>query len=211
MGTIRITRYLSPVGEMIVGSYGDKLCICDWVAGRHRAAMDGRIRRCLDAEYEEGTSSVAGRAVEELEEYFAGRRTAFDIPLVFTGTVFQCAVWEELTRIPFGATISYGELARRIRNPKAARAVAAANAANPISIFVPCHRVIGSDHKLTGYGGGLEAKERLLELERSPAAGRGASLNPGVRDCSEPSAVREYKDGGDVPCGRGNLGRLPGK
>lgn len=167
MGTIKIERYLSPVGEMIVGSYGDKLCICDWTAGKHRDTIDGRIRRRLDAKYEEGASDVVGRAIAELEEYFVRRRTTFDIPLVFTGTAFQRTVWAELAKIPYGATISYGELARRIRNPKAVRAVAAANAANPISIFVPCHRVIGGDHKLTGYGGGLEAKRRLLELERS--------------------------------------------
>ena len=150
METIKITRYQSPVGEMLVGSYGDKLCICDWMVEKRRGTIDRRIQRHLNARYEEGTSDIIERAIGELEEYFAGHRKIFDIPVVFTGSEFQCTVWEELMKIPYGTTISYGELARRIHNPKAVRAVASANATNPISIFVPCHRVIGSNHKLTG-------------------------------------------------------------
>lgn len=169
MRTIKITRYASPVGEMIVGSCGGRLCICDWAVERRRATIDRRIQRHLNARYEEGTSAVIERAVEELDEYFAGKRTTFDIPVVFTGSEFQCAVWSELMKIPYGTTVSYGELARRIGNPKAVRAVASANATNPISIFVPCHRVIGSDRRLTGYGGGLDAKKSLLELEHAQA------------------------------------------
>ena len=121
-----------------------------------------------------GRSLLPGQTpfeVYELEEYFAGHRKIFDIPVVFTGSEFQCTVWEELMKIPYGRTISYGELARRIHNPKAVRAVASANATNPISILVPCHRVIGSNHKLTGYGGGLDAKKGLLELECSNTEG----------------------------------------
>ena len=171
METIKITRYQSPVGDMIVGSYGDKLCICDWAVERRRYTIDRRIQRHLNAKYEEGTSEVIQRAIEELDAYFAGYRKIFDIPVVFTGSEFQCTVWGELMKIPYGTTISYGELARRIRNPKAVRAVASANATNPISIFVPCHRVIGSNNKLTGYGGGLDAKKGLLELERSKTVG----------------------------------------
>ena len=147
METIKITRYQSPVGDMIVGSYGDKLCICDWAAERRRYTIDRRIQRHLNAKYEEGTSEIIQRAIEELDAYFAGYRKIFDIPVVFTGSEFQCTVWGELMKIPYGTTISYGELARRIRNPKAVRAVASANATNPISIFVPCHRVIGSNQK----------------------------------------------------------------
>ena len=166
METIKITRYQSPVGEMLVGSYGDKLCICDWAVEKRRGTIDRRIQRHLNAKYEEGTSDIIERAIEELEEYFAGHRKIFDIPV-------QCTLWEELMKIPYGTTISYGELARRIHNPKAVRAVASANATNPISIFVPCHRVIGSNHKLTGYGGGLDAKKGLLELECSKTMGLG--------------------------------------
>ena len=173
METIKITRYQSPVGDMLVGSYGDKLCICDWAVEKRRSTIDRRIQRHLNAKYEEGTSDIIERAIGELEEYFAGHRKIFDIPVVFTGSEFQCTVWEELMKIPYGRTISYGELARRIHNPKAVRAVASANATNPISILVPCHRVIGSNHKLTGYGGGLDAKKGLLELECSKTMGLG--------------------------------------
>lgn len=151
---------------MLIGSYKDKLCICDWALEKRRGTIDRRICRHLNAEYEEGTSPVIEQAIGQLKEYFSGKRTEFTIPVVFTGSEFQCQVWSELMKIPYGVTISYAELARRIDNPKAVRAVASTNATNPISIFVPCHRVIGSNHKLTGYGGGLEAKEGLLSLEK---------------------------------------------
>ena len=103
----------------------------------------------------------------QLEEYFAGERRAFDLPVAPAGTPFQQRVWEELQRIGYGETITYAELAARIGRPTAIRAAGAANGANPVSIIIPCHRVIGSDGSLTGYGGGLEAKRLLLELERA--------------------------------------------
>ena len=109
--------------------------------------------------------AAAARVVAELEQYFAGRRKKFTFPMAPRGTDFQRRVWSELRRIPYGRTISYGELAVRIGNPAATRAVARANATNPIAIVVPCHRVIGADGTLTGYGGGLDRKRRLLELE----------------------------------------------
>lgn len=102
---------------------------------------------------------------EQMIEYFAGQRTEFDVPLRMAGTPFQQQVWKELAKIPFGVTISYAELARRIGRPKAVRAVGAANGRNPISIIVPCHRVIGSGGSLVGYGGGLENKRWLLDFE----------------------------------------------
>lgn len=101
----------------------------------------------------------------QLAEYFAGERTEFDVPLSLRGTTFQRVVWAHLRDIPYGVTISYGELAKRIKEPKASRAVGAANGKNPISIIVPCHRVIGASGKLTGYGGGLPNKKILLDLE----------------------------------------------
>jgi methylated-DNA-[protein]-cysteine S-methyltransferase len=101
-----------------------------------------------------------------LRAYFGGELEAFDLVLAPKGTPFQLSVWKKLCQIPFGETISYGELARRIGNPKACRAVGLANGSNPIAIIVPCHRVIGSNGKLTGYGGGLPIKEKLLALER---------------------------------------------
>ena len=116
-----------------------------------------------------------GDAKQQLAAYFAGERTAFDLPLRMGGTAFQRQVWAELGRIPYGATISYGELARRIGSPNASRAVGLANGRNPISIVVPCHRVIGANGKLVGYAGGISRKQTLLAHEasvraRTPAA-----------------------------------------
>lgn len=164
--TIKIKLYHSPIGVLIVGSYKGKLCICDWLAGKKRDMTDRRIQQSLNARYENGTSDTIETATDQLDEYFLCKRKTFNIPLLFTGTAFQNMVREELLNIPYGASISYAELAHRIGKEKAVRAVASANATNPISIFVPCHRVIGSNHKLVGYGGGLEAKQALLNLEQ---------------------------------------------
>lgn len=112
------------------------------------------------------TRGACAHVVSQLDEYFAGERTDFDLVLVPRGTPFQLAVWNELQRIPYGATISYGALAKRIGKPDAVRAVGAANGANPIPIVIPCHRVIGANGSLTGYGGGLPIKRALLEIER---------------------------------------------
>lgn len=162
---IRIKRYESPCGVLMLGSFGDKLCLCDWQVEKHRDHVDRRLKRMLNAEFKEETSEVIEKAGKQLDEFFAGKRKEFDVPLLFVGTDFQKTVWNELLKIPFGKTISYGEMARRIGRPKSVRAVANANGANSMSIFAPCHRVIGSDHSLTGYGGGLEAKRILLKLE----------------------------------------------
>lgn len=105
--------------------------------------------------------------IDQLAEYFAGRRTGFDVPLNLEGTDFQRRVWTELCAIPYGETISYAELARRVGNPKAYRAVGLANGRNPVAVIVPCHRVIASDGSLGGYGGGLQRKVQLLELEQA--------------------------------------------
>lgn len=105
------------------------------------------------------------RVKRQLDQFFAGKRDAFDLPLAPQGTEFQRTVWDELLRIPYGETISYGELAKRIGRPKASRAVGAANGQNPISIVIPCHRVIGADGSLTGFGGGLPKKRKLLKIE----------------------------------------------
>lgn len=162
---IIVKPYLSPCGVLLLGSFRDKLCLCDWQVEKHHEHVDRRLKRILYAEFEEGTSDVIEKAILQLDEYFIGRRKMFDVPLLFVGTDFQKTVWNELLKIPFGQTISYGEMARRIGMPEAVRAVANANGANSMSIFAPCHRVIGSDRSLTGYGGGLDAKRMLLELE----------------------------------------------
>jgi methylated-DNA-[protein]-cysteine S-methyltransferase len=106
--------------------------------------------------------------LQQLEEYFQGTRVRFDVPLDIEGTEFQMAVWRELQRIPYGETCSYGEIAARIGNPRAARAVGMANHENPIAVVIPCHRVVGRDGSLTGYAGGLHLKEELLSLEQRP-------------------------------------------
>lgn len=165
MEKILTMRYASPLGEMIIGSYSGRLCLCDWVEGRRRRAIDRRLQAWLRAGFEAGASPVVECAAAQLDEYFAGGRREFDLPLVFAGSQFQRAVWEELLKIPYGATITYGEQAQRMGNPKAVRAVASANGVNALSVIVPCHRVVGSGGALTGYGGGLAAKEALLRLE----------------------------------------------
>ena len=162
---IRINHYTFSCGEMILGSFEGKLCLCDWADGRRRASVDQRLQRILNANYVEGSSDVIQMAKRQLDEYFLHQRCEFDIPLLFVGTDFQKKVWNELLKIPYGKTISYCDLAKRIGMPNAVRAVANANAVNAISIIAPCHRVIGSDGTLTGYGGGLERKRFLLELE----------------------------------------------
>lgn len=111
---------------------------------------------------------VRSLAEQQLAEYFSGQRKVFDLPLEFTGTDFQKRVWSALLTIPYGETRSYADIAKQVGSPKAVRAVGLANSKNPISIIVPCHRVIGSDGKLTGYAGGLHNKEYLLRLEHAP-------------------------------------------
>lgn len=162
---IHVQRYSSPCGVLMLGAFDNRLCMCDWLAEKHHAIIERRLKRLLHSEFCEQPSEVTLRAALQLDEYFDGVRRTFDVPLLFAGTDFQTKVWNELLTIPYGKTLSYGEMARRIGMPKAVRAVASANGANSISIFAPCHRVIGSNHSLTGYAGGLDAKRKLLELE----------------------------------------------
>ncbi|ORA36382.1 methylated-DNA--[protein]-cysteine S-methyltransferase [Mycobacterium aquaticum] len=142
------------------------------------AGRDGRLMhlRMVDQTYEpsrdgwEVDDSAFPEAVEQLAEYFAGERTAFDLELHMVGTAFQRRVWAALQSIPYGETCTYGDIAREIGAPGAFRAVGLANGHNPIGIVVPCHRVIGANGSLTGYGGGLDRKRALLELEKSRQA-----------------------------------------
>ena len=153
-----------PCGEMILGSFEGKLCLCDWADGKRRASIDQRLQRILNANFVEGSSDVIERASQQLNEYFLNQRRNFDIPLLFVGTDFQKKVWNELLKIPYGNTISYGELAQRIGKPNSVRAVANTNAVNAISIIAPCHRVIGRDGSLTGYGGRLGKEKIFIEF-----------------------------------------------
>jgi len=135
------------------------------VAGEPGAIALISFRPLPRDEWSRDDSMFAG-VITQLREYFTGRRKAFELPLVPKGTAFQLAVWNALTAIPYGETRSYSEIARAIGRPDAVRAVGAANGANPLPIVVPCHRVIGADGSLTGFGGGIETKRFLLELER---------------------------------------------
>lgn len=163
--SILTTPYKAPCGVLTLGSVDGRLCLCDWPAQRHRILVQRRLEKALGATFADGTSDVIELAARQLDEYFAGRRRVFDVPLLPVSTDFQESVWTGLLSIPYGQTVSYAELARRIGRPEAVRAVANAVGANAISIFIPCHRVVGSDRALTGYASGLEAKRALLNLE----------------------------------------------
>jgi len=127
-----------------------------------------------EAGWVESPRGPVGEAVRQLREYFAGERSDFDLPLAPKGTEFQRSVWRQLQEIPYGTTISYGELARRVGNPKASRAVGSANGKNPLPIVIPCHRVIAGDGTLGGFGGGLPTKQSLLALEQKTSIGNRA-------------------------------------
>ena len=152
----------SPIGRLLLTGDGHALtglCMLDAVriSGRQSARVEAGLTL---------SPATFTEVAAQLEEYFGGDRKEFTVPLAPSGTPFQLAVWTQLTTIPYGSTVSYGDIARALgKRPVAARAVGLANGANPISIIVPCHRVIGSDGSLTGYGGGLERKELLLRLE----------------------------------------------
>ncbi len=165
MSFISIQYNQTPFGEMLLGAYADKLCICDWRYRKQRAAIDARIKGELQAEFKEENHPVIDQAKKQLAAYFSGNRKTFDMPLLLVGTDFQKIVWQALQQIPFGETRSYLTLSKTLGNEKAIRAVASANGANALSIVIPCHRIIGADGSLTGYAGGLNAKRKLLELE----------------------------------------------
>jgi methylated-DNA-[protein]-cysteine S-methyltransferase len=158
--TLMYTTLESPIGELLLLGDGQAL------RGLHM--QDGRRPIAVRSGWERSAAPFAS-ACAQLQEYFAGRRTTFELPLAMSGNPFERCVWRALGDIPYGETTSYGELARGIGHPSAARAVGVANARNPIAVIVPCHRVIGASGALTGYGGGLERKRLLLELESGQA------------------------------------------
>ena len=172
MKTTRETLYWheidSPIGRLLLLGDGESLIqVCFQSGPRPLQPADGWV----------SDPAPFRAAVAQLGEYFAGERRGFDLPLAPRGTQFQRRVWRALTEIPYGKTISYGELARRIDKPSASRAVGLANGANPLPIIVPCHRVIGADGSLTGFGGGLPIKRKLLALEGAErSTGAQASL-----------------------------------
>jgi methylated-DNA-[protein]-cysteine S-methyltransferase len=165
----------TPIGPLLIAGDAESISTI-------RFPKKGKAQRPEPSWIESRTGPVS-EAARQLQEYFAGRRTEFDLPLAPEGTAFQRSVWRRLQEIPYGATISYGELAKRIGNPKASRAVGAANGCNPIPIVIPCHRVIGANGTLTGFGGGLPIKEALLNLE-SAKGSKTRSASAGDRTLS---------------------------
>jgi len=167
MNQINIQYFKHPYAEFVLGSYDGKLCLCDFRYRKMREAVDNRIQRGLNASFVERNDDVLDRTKTQLEEYFLGERSVFDIPLLLVGTDFQKSVWNALEKVEYGETATYLDLALSIDNENAVRAVGSANGANGLAIIIPCHRIIGSQGELVGYGGGLSLKKRLLELEQN--------------------------------------------
>src|SRR5664280_288544 len=165
------TRILTPLGPMLSGATDDGICLLEFVDRRMLETQLERLSKLLNAECVPGFCKHFDRLSSQLEEYFSGKRREFDVPLVLPGTPFQQRAWAGLQMIPYGTTRSYKEQAETIGSPNAVRPVAKANGDNRIAIIIPCHRVIGADGDLTGYGGGLWRKQYLLNLEYSHAPG----------------------------------------
>jgi O-6-methylguanine DNA methyltransferase len=163
--TITFTSMESPVGRLWIATTESGVCRIG-LPNEDRGAFLSWLERRVDALPPREDATVLAPVVAQLEAYFARQRKAFDLPLDLQGSAFQRSVWAEMAKIPYGTTVSYGQIAQRLgRGPGAARAVGAAGGANPVPIIVPCHRVLGADGSLVGYGGGLDMKVSLLQLE----------------------------------------------
>ncbi|HLR76232.1 MAG TPA: methylated-DNA--[protein]-cysteine S-methyltransferase [Balneolaceae bacterium] len=164
---VYLNRIATPLGFMLAGATDSGLCLLEFMDRRMLKTQLQIIRKRLNAAFKPGSNSIIQKTAHEMERYFDGSLKEFTIPLTLTGTDFQQKVWNQLQAIPYARACSYKEQAQRMGNQKAVRAVAGANGKNKIAIIIPCHRVIGSDGSLTGYGGGLWRKKYLLNLERS--------------------------------------------
>jgi methylated-DNA-[protein]-cysteine S-methyltransferase len=162
---LEVQKKMSNFYTQLESPLGPLLLVADDAGLRQILFVNGRHPAQPESSWKEDRAPLSD-TIRQLQAYFGGELESFDLPLAPEGTPFQLGVWRRLCDIPYGETISYGELAGRIGNPKASRAVGLANGSNPIPIVIPCHRVIGSNGKLTGYGGGLPIKEKLLALER---------------------------------------------
>lgn len=167
MNQIYIQYYKTQYAHFILSSFEDKLCLLDFKYRKMRITVDNRLKKGFNAVFVEQDNAILKETRKQIDEYFDMTRKEFDIPLVTTGTNFQKSVWEALIKVPYGTTSTYLQLAKEINNEKAVRAVASANGANSIGLIIPCHRIIGSNGELTGYGGGLPLKKRLLKLEQN--------------------------------------------
>jgi len=169
---IKTTKITTPLGEMIAGAISDGICLLEFSEGRSVHSGLENLTKLLETEAKEGRSRHLRQLKKELKEYFSGKRKEFTVKLVTPGFEFQKSVWNQLRHIPYGETISYQKQAEILKNPPSVRAVAHANASNRIAIVIPCHRVIGSDKRLVGYGGGLERKRWLINHEREHSVRR---------------------------------------
>ena len=167
---IKVSRVATELGLMLVGATDDKLILLEFVDRRMLPTQIKRIRHRLGAVFVPDRNALTTEADQQLHAYFRGRLRDFDLPLETPGTDFQREVWDALRTIPYGETRSYSELARQVGRPQAVRAVGRANGFNAVAIVVPCHRVVGADGRLVGYGGGVWRKQRLLDLERDDSA-----------------------------------------
>ncbi len=165
MNQVDIQYHKSSIGELVLGSFEDKLCILDFRYRKMRSTINRRIEKRLKAEFIERNNDILDMTRKQLDEYLMGNRKSFEIPLLLCGTDFQKRVWEALMKVPYGTSSTYLQIAKNIGKEKAVRAVASANGANSIAVIIPCHRIIESNGKLGGYGGGLQMKKKLLELE----------------------------------------------
>ena len=163
---IKISKIETPLGEMIAGATKEGICLLEFSDRKSLSSEYEEITGLLKLDIESGSNRHIRKLKKQLKEYFNGRRKEFSLHLITPGTDFQQAVWKDLAGIPYGDTISYQEQAEAMNNPDGARAVASANASNRIAIIIPCHRVIGSDGNLVGYGGGLKRKKWLLDHEK---------------------------------------------
>lgn len=170
MHIIDIQYTSTPCGRMILGSHEGRLCLCDWAESKRHASNEARLMHALRGHLVMRCSPVIALAMSQLDEYFLGTRRHFTLPLLPLGTDFQRQAWQCLRTIPYGTTLSYAQEARLMGHNSAVRAVAQANGANALSIVIPCHRVVGSDGRLGGYAGGMQAKEYLLALEQRVCA-----------------------------------------
>lgn len=168
---ITVARILTPLGPMLAGATDQGLCLLEFTDRRMLERQITLLEGRLGARAVPGSHPILTHAQEQIRGYFGGHRQSFDLPLDLRGTPFQMEVWRELLTIPYGTTRSYAQQATRINRPTAVRAVGRANGENRLSIVVPCHRVVGSDGTLTGYGGGLWRKKKLLELEQHRRSG----------------------------------------
>jgi len=168
---LKVQRVLTPLGPMIAGATEEALCFFEFSDRRRLERQLDRLQARLSCTLVPGENEVLRAAAGEVDAYFAGELQNFSVPLAAPGTEFQRTVWDQLLEIPYGETRSYADVARAIGRPSAVRAVARANGDNRLAIFIPCHRVVGSDGKLTGYGGGLWRKQHLLDLESRVSPG----------------------------------------